>query len=127
MGTPAGRGGLGDLVRQRPDSRVARAAISVPCRPHVHEREPTGDRPLVFGYVGTVTPRVPLAQFVAGWQRARELSPIVAASTVRIHGYLGFYALPRSDLMAIVDRAADSGVSYEGPVAKGEIGRVYDS
>jgi glycosyltransferase involved in cell wall biosynthesis len=95
--------------------------------PAVHEREPTGDRPLVFGYVGTVTPRVPLAQFVAGWQRARELSPIVAASTVRIHGYLGFYALPRSDLMAIVDRAADSGVSYEGPVAKGEIGRVYDS
>jgi glycosyltransferase involved in cell wall biosynthesis len=95
--------------------------------PAVHERGPAGVRPLVFGYVGTVSPKVPLAPFVAGWRRARELSGAVAASTAHIHGYLGYYALPRADLLGIVDDAADAGISYEGPVRKSQIGHAYDS
>jgi glycosyltransferase involved in cell wall biosynthesis len=95
--------------------------------PAVHEREPTGLRPLVFGYIGTVSPKVPLAEFVAGWRRARELSSVVAESTARFHGYLGFYAATRADLLAIIEQAGADGVSYEGPVPKRDIGEVYDT
>jgi glycosyltransferase involved in cell wall biosynthesis len=95
--------------------------------PALHEREPAGKRPLRFGYVGTMSPRVPLAEFVAGWKRACELSDVVASSTASIYGYLGFYALARADLLAIIEDTADAGVTYEGPVAKADIGRVYDT
>jgi glycosyltransferase involved in cell wall biosynthesis len=95
--------------------------------PAVHEREPTGLRPLVFGYIGTVSPKVPLAEFVAGWRRARELSSVVAESTARFHGYLGFYAATRADLLAIIEQAGEEGVNYEGPVPKRDIGGVYDT
>jgi len=95
--------------------------------PAVHEREPAGSRPLVFGYLGTVSPRVPLAEFAAGWRRAREQSTIVAESTARFYGYLGYYAAIRADLLAIIEQASDDGMVYEGPVAKGDIGNVYDT
>ena len=28
--------------------------------------------PLTFGYIGTISRMVPLAEFVAGWEKARE-------------------------------------------------------
>lgn len=94
--------------------------------PETNDREPVGDRPLVFGYVGTVSPKVPLADFVKGWQLAREKSEDLRDAKVKIHGYLGYYAQPRSDMLAIINAAADDGVSYEGPVGKGEIAKAYD-
>lgn len=94
--------------------------------PALHKREPTGDRSLRFGYIGTMSPVVPLAQFVAGWKRACELSDVIASSSAKIHGYLGYYAQPRADLLAILDSVAQSGVSYEGPVPKADIGKVYE-
>ena len=94
--------------------------------PALHERDATGDRPLRFGYIGTMSPVVPVAQFVAGWERACELSDVIASSSAKIHGYLGYYSQPRADLLAIIDRAEQSGVSYEGPVPKADIGKVYD-
>ncbi|HEU4947753.1 MAG TPA: glycosyltransferase [Kribbella sp.] len=94
--------------------------------PAVHDRGPVGDRPLVFGYLGTVSPKVPLAEFVKGWQEAREMSSDLATAEARIHGYLGYYAQPRVDMLATIQAAADDGVSYAGPVGKGEIGAVYD-
>ncbi|MBB5788403.1 glycosyl transferase [Jiangella mangrovi] len=86
--------------------------------------EPGGE--LRFGYLGTVTPRVPLAEFLAGWKRARELSPSVAASSAHIHGYLGYYAQPRPEMLAAIAAAGDDAVSYDGPVGKGDVAKVYD-
>jgi glycosyltransferase involved in cell wall biosynthesis len=88
-----------------------------------HEAEP--DSPLSFGYVGTVSSKVPLAQFVEGWRRARECSTDLASARAAIHGYLGFYATPQPDLLNLFESAADARISYEGPVSKGDIGRVY--
>lgn len=82
-------------------------------------------RPLVFGYIGTVTPKVPLAPFLAGWRRARATSPALAGAQTRIHGYLGYYHTPRADMLALVEEAAADGVTYEGPVGKAEIHHAY--
>jgi glycosyltransferase involved in cell wall biosynthesis len=81
--------------------------------------------PLRFGYLGTMTHVVPLAEFVAGWRRAREISPEVSAARALLHGYLGYYATPDAGLAAIVDGAADAGVSYHGPVSRTEVAGTY--
>jgi glycosyltransferase involved in cell wall biosynthesis len=81
--------------------------------------------PLRFGYLGTMTHVVPLAEFVAGWWRGRELSAEVASASAVLRGYLGYYAAPDAGLAAIVDGAADAGVSYAGPVSKTEVTATY--
>ena len=88
-------------------------------------RTPDPDAPLRFGYLGTMTHVVPLAEFVAGWRRGRALSPAVAAATAELRGYLGYYATPDAGLAAIVDGAADTGVTYLGPVSKTEVAATY--
>ncbi|WP_211239666.1 glycosyltransferase [Jiangella gansuensis] len=94
--------------------------------PAMHDRGPVGDRPLVFGYIGTVSPKVPLKEFVDGWQLARSGSTELDGAEAHIHGYLGYYAQPRADMLATINTAAADGVSYQGPVGKTEIGKVYD-
>jgi hypothetical protein len=59
--------------------------------------------PLRFGYLGTMTHVVPLAEFVAGWRRGRETSTEVASGQALLRGYLGYYATPDAGLAAIVD------------------------
>ncbi|GAA0571704.1 glycosyltransferase [Kribbella sandramycini] len=94
--------------------------------PDTNDRGPVGDRPLVFGYVGTVSPKVPLQEFVDGWKVAVEESGELAGAKAKIHGYLGYYAVPRPDMLAAINSGADEGVSYEGPVGKAEIAKAYD-
>jgi glycosyltransferase involved in cell wall biosynthesis len=94
--------------------------------PDTHDRGPVTDRPLVFGYVGTVTPKVPLGEFVDGWKLAVGSSEELAGAKATIHGYLGFYAQPRADMLATINDAGEAGVSYAGPVGKGEIAKAYD-
>ncbi|WP_427886612.1 glycosyltransferase [Kribbella sp. GL6] len=94
--------------------------------PDTQDRGAVTDRPLVFGYVGTVSPKVPLKEFVEGWQLAKEQSPELEGARAKIYGYLGYYAQPRADMLATINAAADAGVSYEGPVGKAEIAKAYD-
>jgi glycosyltransferase involved in cell wall biosynthesis len=94
--------------------------------PNTHDRTAVTDRPLVFGYVGTVSPKVPLADFVKGWQLAKERSEDLRGAKAKIHGYLGYYAQPRADMLGVLNAAAADGVSYEGPVGKAEIAKAYD-
>jgi glycosyltransferase involved in cell wall biosynthesis len=88
-------------------------------------RVPGPDRPLRYGYLGTMTHVVPLAEFVAGWRRGRALSPQVAEASAQLHGYLGYYATPDAGLAAIVDGAADAAVGYRGPVSKTDVAATY--
>lgn len=83
--------------------------------------------PLRFGYIGTVSNKVPLAEFIAGWRTARGAGGDLDDARAAIHGYLGFYATPRPDLLDQVESAADVGLSYEGPVGKADIGRTYEA
>lgn len=88
-------------------------------------REPDPSEPLRFGYLGTMTRVVPLAEFVQGWRTARPGSPEVASAHAVLRGYLGYYATPDETLSAIVDDAADAGVTYRGPVSKTDVAATY--
>jgi hypothetical protein len=83
------------------------------------------DRPLRFGYVGTVTPVVPMKEFLDGWRIAHD-DPSLSGAEALLHGFLGFYRTPRADLAALVKTGADVGVRYLGPVSRTALRTTYD-
>ncbi|HET7901321.1 MAG TPA: hypothetical protein VFL59_09040 [Candidatus Nanopelagicales bacterium] len=82
-------------------------------------------RPLTYGYLGTISKKVPLAEFVAGWQQARRDDDVVADAHCSLRGYLGFYKTPDAVSLTLVEDAEESGIAFAGPVAKTEVATVY--
>lgn len=83
--------------------------------------------PLRFGYIGTVSPKVPLREFADGWSLARSRTPDLAGATAEVWGYLGYYATPSPALLRIVDDHAADGVRYAGPLPKQQVREVYET
>lgn len=81
-------------------------------------------RPLRFGYIGTASKKVPLAEFAAGWRQARR-DPLLADAEAELWGYLGFFALPNSDLVDLVEAYRQDGLTYRGPVPKQDVRATY--
>lgn len=86
---------------------------------------PPPDRPLRFGYLGTVTDLQPHLETWQGWEAARE-HPALADATATVRGHLGFF---RSSVNRVYSLIPDgvAGISYGGPVGKTEVRSVYDS
>jgi glycosyltransferase involved in cell wall biosynthesis len=80
---------------------------------------------LTFGYLGTLTPIVPLRELVEGWRHGRAGEPDLAGARAVLRGYLGYYATPDPALAALVDEAASCGMHYGGPVSKTDVDGVY--
>lgn len=90
----------------------------------VVETEP--DRPLTFGYVGTINlGQFPAAELLAGWTRARERSPELASARLVLRGHLGRTGIAGEHLEDFLRRGAGVGIVYEGPVAKAQINDLY--
>jgi glycosyltransferase involved in cell wall biosynthesis len=87
---------------------------------------PDAGRGLTFGYIGTVSPKVPLRNFIDGWRQARESDDLLRRSRAVVRGYLGYYSTPRADLLSQLHEAADADVRYLGPVAKTQIRSAYE-
>jgi glycosyltransferase involved in cell wall biosynthesis len=81
------------------------------------------ERPLRFGYVGTLTDQLPLEQFFDGWRRARE-HPELAGARLDLHGHLGFFPHHAERLAARMPLGSH-GVEYRGPVAKADVAATY--
>ena len=88
--------------------------------------QPHHDRPLQFGYLGTMTERVPLAEFFDGWRLARQ-EPQLADAEVKLYGHLGYFNTSSAALRAAMPVNEAIGVSYEGPVEKTSVANAYDS
>jgi glycosyltransferase involved in cell wall biosynthesis len=84
----------------------------------------SGDRPLRFGYVGTVTEAMPLTELFDGWRIARGLREL-ADATLDVYGHLGFFKQSADALLDRLPTGEGIGVSYRGPLAKTEIGEAY--
>jgi glycosyltransferase involved in cell wall biosynthesis len=84
-------------------------------------------RPLRFGYIGTVSTKVPVTEFLAGWTRARAAGAAMAGATTQIWGHLGFYAAANPQLQALLDEHRSQGVEYAGPLAKQRVAEVYET
>lgn len=77
-----------------------------------------------FAYLGTVSGKVPISEFLAGWSRAGA-NGAIGKARAEIHGHLGFFRTVNEELLSALDRAGKLGVHYQGPVAKGDVGSVY--
>ncbi len=80
---------------------------------------------LVFGYIGTITDKVPFRELVEGWAIAREKEPALADARLVLRGYLGHFGTVSEPLQAALERGREVGVEYAGPVSKAEIAETY--
>lgn len=83
---------------------------------------PPRDRPLTFSYVGSLSSRVPVEEFVEGWIDARRRSPLLADATAHLHGP-SHGGLPRRHLLAAAEKY---GVFHHGPLSKSDVASVYE-
>jgi len=86
-------------------------------------RRPDPQRPLRFGYVGTVTEPMPLETLFEAWEKARS-TPELAGARLEIFGHLGFFPHTAAALRARLPEE-DSGVEYMGGVPKAELATTY--
>jgi glycosyltransferase involved in cell wall biosynthesis len=88
-------------------------------------------RRLTFGYLGTISGRVPLEALVEGWRLALAGGGLPAGSRLLIAGYLGFFGgrcqPPQEAAAALLEEAAGDGVEFVGPVPKTQVGEFYAS
>ena len=87
-------------------------------------RDPS--EPLTFGYIGTVSTKVPLREFAQGWQIARDRCPELHGAMAQIWGYLGYYSTPHAALLQIVKDHENDGLQYCGPAAKSVVRDIYE-
>ncbi|GGK67663.1 glycosyltransferase [Ornithinimicrobium pekingense] len=87
--------------------------------------------PLRFGYIGTMSRQVPLAQFRAGWSRARETAPVMAGATAHLWGHSSHYAVEHPGRTGAGPAAREPGATDEdgvvlhGAVSKTAVADVY--
>lgn len=83
-----------------------------------------GGKQLSFGYIGTLTDKVPLEEFLNGWALARSAGQLDGCRA-QLFGHLGFFAAADPRMAALIGDFAGSGVTYEGPVPKVDIADAY--
>lgn len=84
-------------------------------------------RPLSFGYIGTISPKVPLAELAAGWRLAVARAGAMEGATADLWGYLGYYSTPSPVLLSVVEEHTADGMRYHGPIAKTDVATAYAS
>ncbi|MFE4336536.1 glycosyltransferase [Streptomyces sp. NPDC056831] len=82
------------------------------------------DRPLRFGYLGTVTSYLPLEELFDGWRLARN-HPLLRDAELNIHGHLGFFPADVAPLMERLPLEENIGVNYHGAFSKTEGRDLY--
>lgn len=80
---------------------------------------------LTFGYLGTIYGPMPVRETLEGWRQARTRSPLLARSTLEIHGRLGHYSVPNAEMLELIESYAADGVRYMGIVSKTNVAKVY--
>ncbi|MDR0366858.1 MAG: glycosyltransferase [Bifidobacteriaceae bacterium] len=92
---------------------------------------PPEKRPLTFGYLGTVSGKVPIAELLEGWRLARADGLVPADAVLKVGGYIGFFNavadLTRDAAGRQLLSAADDAVEFTGAVPKTEVGAFYES
>lgn len=83
------------------------------------------DGRVVFGYLGTITRKVPVAQTVEGWIQAGWRSETLRESQLHFRGHLGFYTAEDPVLSRVMSRAQAAGVTWGGPLAKSKLHDFY--
>ncbi|WP_328462421.1 glycosyltransferase [Actinoplanes sp. NBC_00393] len=93
----------------------------------------SANRPLRFGYLGTVTSKQPVVEMAEAFRQAREY-PDLHDAELNIHGHLGFFKQSHAAFLPLLgldakgepDPESDHGLRLRGPVSKTEVAGVYE-
>lgn len=114
-------------ARRHPDARDRMIVVQNGFDPEMLPEpkvDPPGDRPLRFGYVGTITAQLPHRATWRGWALATA-EPELEGATAHLYGHLGFFAAGQDAIRRLLPDRPD--VVWEGPVEKARIGAAYAS
>ena len=124
---------VNEALREWHAGRYPGVADRMRVLPNGYDPELLGDTPfrapdpaagLRFGFVGTVTDHHPHEAMWGGWRRAIA-DPALSGASAHVYGHLGFFANHRERIGALLPLREGIGVSYDGPVAKADIGATY--
>ncbi|SOC52396.1 glycosyltransferase [Ornithinimicrobium cerasi] len=87
-------------------------------------RPPAPDRPLRFGYLGTLTDQYDNRIFWQGWKLA-QMEPELAGATADIYGHVGFFGVAAASQARGLPDASVPRAVYHGPVAKQDVAATY--
>jgi glycosyltransferase involved in cell wall biosynthesis len=82
------------------------------------------DRPLRFGYVGTIRHDLPLDVFAGGWRQARDRHPAMRGATFALHGHVGYFAKDADRITARLPTDTP-GFELAGPVGHLDLARTF--
>ena len=92
----------------------------------VHADTVPGDpRPLTFGYLGTISAKVPVRELAAGWVGA--VADLPPGSRLVLAGYRGFFEGADERVERLLTEAATAGLEVHEAVPKAEVAGFYDS
>lgn len=83
------------------------------------------DGGLIFGYIGTITPQVPLETLIRGWASARRREPALGGARLELRGYLGHFGAGEVETQRLIAEARADDIHYRGPVGKADIAETY--
>lgn len=86
---------------------------------------PGTHRPLTFGYLGTISAKVPVRELAEGWLAAVDRLP--TGARLVLAGYRGFFDGADQRVERLLAEASAAGMDIEDPVPKAEVGRFYAS
>lgn len=88
------------------------------------EPAPEPDRPLRFGYLGTLTDQYDNTVFWQGWKLAQQ-DPAMRGATANIYGHVGFFGTVAATQARGLPDGSVTHAMYHGPVAKSDVARTY--
>lgn len=100
-------------------------AMDAPPEPELESQpghEP--DRPLRFGYLGTLTDQYDNTVFWKGWKLALQ-DESMRGATANIYGHVGFFGTVAATQARGLPDGSVTHAMYHGPVAKSDVARTY--
>lgn len=82
-------------------------------------------RALTFGYLGTISAKVPVRELAAGWLTAVDQLP--PGARLVLAGYRGFFEGSDARVEELLSEAADAGLEIQDAIPKAEVARFYQS
>lgn len=82
--------------------------------------------PLRFGYLGTISGKVPIKEFLDAWNYSKSNFESMATCEADIYGYMGYYGGDNPKTKALFESATDNKVAFKGSAQKANVTDIYN-
>lgn len=104
--------------------RVVENGFDAAFAPEPATRNTDPDKPLTFSFVGSISPSIPLTEFIDAWLLARSSSAEIRNARADLYGPLAGAPQGRDSLLR---DAEQFGIFHHGSVHKADVAGIYES